>query len=69
MKKLLACLLTLTLALGAMLLPASAEGNVYTALYGSEVSTLNYPSDLRHHVGFDRGCEHGGRPDRIQQHR
>lgn len=31
MKKLLACLLTLTLALGAMLLPASAEGNVYTA--------------------------------------
>ena len=42
MKKLLACLLTLTLALGAMLLPASAEGNVYTALYGSEVSTLNY---------------------------
>ena len=42
MKKLLACLLTLTLALSAMLLPASAEGNVYTALYGSEVSTLNY---------------------------
>lgn len=40
MKKVLASALCLMLLLAAM--PALADGAVYTALYGSEVSTLNY---------------------------
>lgn len=40
MKKVLAFALCLVMLLAAM--PAMADGTVYTALYGSEVSTLNY---------------------------
>ena len=40
MKKVLAFVLALTLLLGCV--PAMAEGKVYTTLYSSEVSTLNY---------------------------
>lgn len=42
MKKLLSCLMSLMLLLGLAAAPAAAEGNIYTELYGSEVSTLNY---------------------------
>ena len=40
MKKLLSVLLVMMLTLG--LVPAMAEGSVYTALYSGEVTTLNY---------------------------
>lgn len=40
MKKLLSVLLVMMLAIG--LLPAMAEGSVYSALYSGEVTTLNY---------------------------
>lgn len=42
MKKLLSCLMSLMLLLGLAAAPAAAEGNIYTELYGSEVTTLNY---------------------------
>ena len=40
MKKLLSLALALLMVIG--LLPAMAEGNVYTSLYSSEITTLNY---------------------------
>ena len=43
MKKLLAFLMTLAMLASLAVLPASAEEErVYTSLYSSEVSTLNY---------------------------
>ena len=43
MKKLLAFLMTLAMLASLAVLPASAEEeSVYTSLYSSEVSTLNY---------------------------
>lgn len=51
MKKLLAFLMTLAMLASLAVLPASAEEErVYTSLYSSEVSTLNYMTQ-QHHPG------------------
>ena len=67
MKKLLSLALALLMVIG--LLPAMAEGNVYTSLYSSEITTLNYLTTTVTNMTVMASCSllwlRAGRPARM----